>query len=397
MLKGHSLVYYAPGQWDGLWRNRQQLMSVFARQNTVLFVERRLDLRPTLEGFRQGDLALGELRRPCLRRISEGLFVFRYPVWAPNSGRAPLRGITKAIRRAHLRKALRALHMSRPIVWFSYPAMISDFNEISSPRLRLYHIVDEYSSYSGQTPASRRLVEEQETEMLASVDAAIVVSKTLYEAKRPYNANTYLVPNAVNYRSYTAALADPALPDDLQAIRRPRLGYIGLIGDRLDLSMLKRLAQDKPDWSLVLLGEVRVPQQAGTWRTLQAMPNVHHLGQVDASLVPHYVKGFQVGLMPYVQNRNAEHISPLKLYDYLAAGVPVASVAFPAAREFEPYLHLADGPQDFLQAVRAALADDSPERSLARRSAASRHTWEARVEQLSALIRTLLAARPPES
>jgi glycosyltransferase involved in cell wall biosynthesis len=395
MLTGHNLVYFAPGKWDDLWRNRQQLMSVFARQNRVLYVERQGHLRSTMDSFRRGNLGRPDLRGPYLRHVLDNLFVFRYPIWAPISGQSPLRELTRTIRRLSIQEALRKLGMSQPIVWFSLPCMVSLVHEMPRARLLLYHVVDEYTTYGGQTPARRRQMEEQEREMMALVDAVIVVSKKLYEAKHAMHLNTYLVPNGVDYQAYTAALDDPYVPDGLRAIRLPRLGYSGLIGDRIDLHMLKELAQENPAWSLVFLGEVRVVEQAETWQALLAMPNVHYLGSVEISQVPHYLKGFQVGLMPYMQNRHSKHISPLKLYDYLAAGLPVASLDIPAAREFGPYIHLADSPQDFARAVQAALADTSPERRQARRRIAAQHTWEARVEQLSDLIQAQLAARTP--
>jgi glycosyltransferase involved in cell wall biosynthesis len=393
MLTGHNFVYFAPGKWDGLWRNRQQLMSVLARQNRVLFVERRLHLRPTLAGFRRGDIGPSALCRSPIRQISENLFVFRYPTWAPISGRFPLHQLTRIVRRLSVQNALRKLQMTQPIVWFSQPDMVDLVNEIPQARLLLYHIVDEYTAYSDQTPSSRRRAEEQEKEMMALVDAVIVVSRNLYKAKRPFNPNTYLIPNGVNYQSYADALAEPQSPDDLMAIKNPRLGYIGLVGDKLDLNMLVELAQENPEWSLVLLGQVRVHQQKEAWRALQMLPNVYHLGPVEVSQVPHYVKGFQVGLMPYLQNCHAEYISPLKLYDYLAAGLPIASLDIPAAREFSQYIHLTDNPRSFAQAVRAALADTTPERYQARRNVAAQHTWEARVEQLSDLIQAQLVAK----
>lgn len=393
MLTGRSLVYFAPGRWDGLWRNRQQLMTVFAKQNRVLFVERRLHLRETVAGFRRGDLGMSDLFRPSIRRISDNLFVFRYPIWAPTSGCFPLDRLMRTARRLSIRNTLRRLHMSELIVWFSKPDMVDLMDEIPPAALLIYHVVDEYTTYAGQTQARLRQVEDREKEMMAQVDGVIVVSRKLYEAKQPLNPNTYLVPNGVNYQAYTAALADPYLPDRLQAVASPRLGYIGLIGDKLNFTMLKELAEGNPEWSLVLLGEASVSQQAETWRALQALPNVHHLGPVKVSQVPHYVKGFQVGLMPYLKDRHAEYISPLKLYDYLAAGLPVAAVDIPAVREFDRYIHLADSPQDFSQAVRSALADTAPERCNARRRAVAQHTWEARVEQLSDLMQAQLATR----
>jgi glycosyltransferase involved in cell wall biosynthesis len=283
--------------------------------------------------------------------------------------------------------------MSELIVWFSKPDMVDLMDEMPPAALLIYHVVDEYTTYAGQTQARLRQVEDREKEMMAQVDGVIVVSRKLYEAKQPLNPNTYLVPNGVNYRAYTAALADPYLPDSLQAVAPPRLGYIGLIGDKLDFTLLKELAEGNPEWSLVLLGEVSVSQQAESWRALRALPNVYHLGPVEASQVPQYVKGFQVGLMPYLTDRHAEYVSPLKLYDYLAAGLPVVSVDIPATHEFSKYIHLADSPQDFSQAVRAALADTAPERHCARRAIVAQHTWEARVEQLSDLIESHLVAK----
>jgi glycosyltransferase involved in cell wall biosynthesis len=392
MLTGHNIIYFGD-YWDGLLRNRQQLMSIFARRNKVLFVEKEPHLRSTLRGFRRGVLSGSDLWSSPVRQISENLYVFRYPLWAPVSGCFPLRQLTRAVRWRSLKAALRKLQMSQPIVWFYHPTWLSMAKKFSSAPLRLYHVVDEYTSFQGKTPTRIRQVEEQERELLALVDAVIVVSRELYEAKRPFNPNMYVVPNGVNYQAYSDALAEPQLPEDLQVIKSPRLGYSGLIGDKLHLGMLKDLAQENPEWSLVFLGHVNVSKQAKTWQALQAMPNVHYLGSMEWSRVPHYVKGFDVGLMPYVQDRHSETISPLKLYDYLAAGLSVVSTDIPAAREFSPCLHLADSPRDFAQAVRVALADTAPERRQARRKIALQHTWEARVERLSDLIQAQLDAK----
>ena len=396
MLSGYDLVYYAPGKWDELWRDRHEIATILARQNKVLFVERRRHLRPTVAGFRRGELGRADLSGPSVRQIAKNLFVFRYPVWAPQSGRFPLSWFNRMVRRRSLQRALRKLQMSQPVVFFSRPSMVTDsIDEIPTACLRVYHVVDEYTGYGQFSPARRRRIQEQEKGMLRQVDVVLVVSQKLYEAKSPLNAHTYLVPNGVNYRAYAAALDDPRLPEDLQAIRRPRLGYSGLISQKVDLEILKSLAQENTEWSFVFVGEVRAGEQAETWRALLAMPNVHYLGLVDISQVPHYVKGFDVGLLPYVLNRQVENSCPLKLYDYLAAGIPIASVDVPAVREFVPYVHLADSPQDFGRAARGALADTAPEHRLARRNIAAQNSWEARVEQISTVIENHLAANAP--
>ena len=392
MLEGHSLIYFAPEDWDGLWRNRQQLMSVFARHNRVVFVEPRRYLRQTVAGFREGTLGASDLTRPLGCHIADNLYVWRYPVWAPISGRDPLRGLTRAMRRRAIVGVMRQLRLSRPIVWLSRPNMLDLLDEMPPPGLLIYHVVDEYAAYAGRSAEARRHTEAMERELLSLADLVIVVSPQLYEAKRPYNAHTHLVPNGVNYQAYVVALNDEALPRDLQAIPRPRLGYSGLIGDRLDFGLLKALAEARPEWSLVFLGEARAPQKAMAWEALLQKPNVHYLGQVAVDQVPHYLKGFDVGLMPYARSRESEHISPLKVYDYLAAGLPIASVDIPAARQFAAHLHLAHTPSDFITAVQNALADTSPARFEARRKTAQQHTWEARAEALSRLMAARLEA-----
>jgi len=368
-------------------------MSVFARKNKVLYVQRRPYLRHVLKAFSESKLGWKDLTRPILEQVSENLYIHHYPVWAPLSGVSPVREYSLAATRWSLRRSIRRLGMSNPIVWYSMPDMVDLLDEIPSVGLRIYHVMDEYSSYSGQTERSLSLLEQRERKLMALVDAVVVVSKMLYDSKSPYNPHTYLIPNAVDYRGYETALADPQLPAALAAIPTPRLGYIGLVGEKLNLAMLLALAQENPQWSLVFLGPVRLPTQGGLWQALTALPNVHHLGAVDVSQVPHYVKGFQVGLMPNLQNLFAENCRPLKLYDYLAAGIPVASIDIPPARPFGLQIHLAPTPDDFCQAVRAALADTSPARRHERRRVAAQETWEARVEKLSELIVDCMASR----
>jgi len=358
-------------------------MSIFARSNKVLYVERRRFLRPTVKALARGELGWGDIFGPALEQIADNLYVHRYPVWSPITGAFPLKALTYAASRGSLHRSMRALGMSDPIIWYSLPGMV-DMIDDTPARLRIYHAIDEYSSYSNQTEASKRTMMQREHRLMASVDAVIVVSQTLYDAKAPHNAHTYLVPNAVNYASYQTALNEPELPSELTAIPEPRIGYIGLI--------VLDLARKNSQWSLVFLGTVRLSQHQQVWQALVDLPNVHHLEAVDVLRVPYYVKGFQVGLMPNLQNLFTENCSPLKLYDYMAAGIPVASIDMPHARPFASHIHLAPTPEDFEQAVRDALADISHERREERRQIAARETWESRALKLSEIIVDRLAA-----
>lgn len=393
MLTEHSMVYFAPDTWHGLWQPRQQLMQDFARHgNKVLYVEARSHLRAALQGMRNGTAGQKHPSQPVLHRINENLHVLHYPAWAPVSGRMPIGWLTKMIRTRILRNVLRALQMERPIVWLSQPSMIDLIDEVPAARLYIYHILDEYSAYAGQTSERSQRIARAEQEIYKHVDAVIVVSQQLYEAKQHHHPHMYVVPNGVNYDAFSKALDDLQLPEDLARVPSPRIGYSGHVGDRLNLPMLHELALAKPEWSLVFMGEARLSQQLETWQAMLRLPNVHYLGQKPGAEVPNYLKGFQVGLMPYLQNRESEHISPLKLYDYLAAGLAVVSVEIPAIKDFRQHIHVARTPSDFMRAVEMALADKEPHRYAMRRAVAAQHTWEAREQLLSNVIQQQLAS-----
>lgn len=389
------MIYVAPGRWHGLWRNRQQLMSRFARHNKVLFVEWRTSPLQTLRRWRRGDIRLQELWRAPVEQVAPNLFVFRYPLWAPMTERLQVHRLSRLVWRLALQRALRQVGIARPIVWLSLPSTIQALAEIPRVRLLVYHVIDEYSADNGLSAASRCRMQALEQQVMARADVVVVVSEALYQAKRQGHAHTYLVPNGVDYQAYQTALSRPDVPASVRAIRGPRLGYSGLIGDKLDFPMLLQVARQHPDWSLVFVGEARVVQHAALWQTLRALPNVHYLGQVGVADVPEYVKTFHVGLMPYLQDRHAAYISPLKLYDYLAAGIPVSTLEIPAIAPFRPYVHVAQGPDEFAQAVRAALEDTAPERRQARQRLSLQHTWDTRVERLSEILQAHLA-RPSQ-
>jgi glycosyltransferase involved in cell wall biosynthesis len=390
MLKGFDFVYFGPEPWGGLWRNRHQLLTLLAAHNRVLYIEPQRHLRPTLAEWRHGRLGLAAWRWQPLSHIKNGLYVYHHPPFAPVSGLAVLRLITRFLRRRLLQSAARRLHICKPIVWISRPTL-TDLCDVFDARLTIYHVVDEYSAYVNDDPAKQARTRERERDVLGTADMVIVVSASLQAAKSRYNPHTYLLPNGVPYAAYEQRLTgDAPVPAHLAAVPRPRLGYIGLIGDKLDLDLLESVARARPAWSLVFVGALAWEQGAQAWERLVALPNVHYLGQVAAQQVPDYVCGFDVGLMPYRQNRHVQFIDPLKLYDYLAAGKPIVSVPMPALDSFQNQVYAAGTPAEFEVAIDLALREDSPGRILERQRQAAAHSWERRVERLSDFIQARL-------
>jgi glycosyltransferase involved in cell wall biosynthesis len=173
-------------------------------------------------------------------------------------------------------------------------------------------------------------------------------------------------------------------------IPEPRLVYAGLIGARLDLDLLTALAERRPDWSLVLIGEIDTRGVEDKLAYLQRLVNVYFLGLKPASAVPSYLLACQVCLLPYRRSEESHHIDPLKLYEGLASGKPIVSSPIPAAELYGDLVWLASDTYEFEVAVQQALVEQDDEIVARRRAAAAANTWETRVEEISALIQLRL-------
>jgi len=308
-----------------------------------------------------------------------------------------LKQASEGLRRYLLASAAKRAGLDHPIVWISRP-WAADLARSFQARLKIYHVVDEYSAYPGQSEAVRAHVQRAETAVLRAADLVIVSSKALLEAKRQVNPCTFMVPNGVNQAGYQKQLEQGApLPPELARVPRPRLGYLGQIGAKLDFDLLQAVALARPNWSLVFVGSLTGPQAQDRWDRLRALPNVYDLGAVPGERVPAYVCGFDVGLMPYQASAHTQYIDPLKLYDYLAAGLPIASVDLPALDGFRHLVHVGNTAPDFIAAAEAALLDVAPAAVNERRRAAAANSWEQRLETISALIQARLSERslPP--
>jgi len=212
----------------------------------------------------------------------------------------------------------------------------------------------------------------EEQRLLDNVDVTIAVSPELARAKSAPGRQVALVENAVDFDTYRDASAAGREPAEYAAIPRPRLGYSGLIGKRLDLELLTSLARHRVDWSIVLVGRVDRRDCESELAALERLDNVYFLGCKDVSDVPHYVAGFDIGLLPYRRNLETRNISPLKLFEYAASGKPVIATDIPAAQRHEAVVSIARTVDEFVR--------------LCDRYLASTNTWDDRVREISALL-----------
>ncbi len=394
MIQGHDILCFAPGPWADIWRNRHQIMTRLALGNRVLYVEPWAQLRPLLRQLRQGDRGASDSWQSWLRQVQPDLWVYHPPRWAPQLGSSRLAALTETIYMGLLRRELAKLGFERPILWLYLPDM-GNFAGKFGEKLLIYHIVDEYAGYAGVTESWRPVMQGMERDLARRADLVFVSSTSLFDRKRSLNPRTVLIRNAVDFPSFAAAADAGTLPPVLAGLRRPIIGYVGAINEKIDLDLLLHVAHSMVEATLLMVGSVSVMSEASrrTLIALQDASNVCFLGPKDVSEVPAYVAACDVCLLPYRTNEWTQNIDSLKSYEYLACGKPVVATGVPTALQFGEVFRVASGAQEFVAMIDEELRTDTPDLRKKRQAIAAQNTWDHRIAQISQAIETTLNAK----
>jgi len=212
--------------------------------------------------------------------------------------------------------------------------------------LVVYDNMDELSLFRG---ASSELLALEEA-LFTRANLVFTGGMSLYEAKRTRHRSVHAFPSSIDRQHFAAARRPLTDPSDQAFISRPRLGFFGVIDERMDLDLVRELADRRPDWNLVMIGPVAKIEPA----SLPQRANIHWLGPKSYSELPSYLSGWDVGLMPFALNEATRFISPTKTPEFLAAGVPVVSAAITDV--VHPYgdrglVEIAQSPAEFADKV----------------------------------------------
>jgi hypothetical protein len=373
-LVGRDIVCFS-NDWDGDPLSKTHIMRILARTNRVLWVN-SLGNRAPRASARDAARAWKKVRDAArgVLEVERNLHVLA-PLYVPAYGSEAVRAANGALVRLQVRSAMRALGMSRPISWSFLPSAAPVAGRLGEA-LVVYHVVDEFSAFSDASSH----VAELERRLIARADLVVASSEKLLAAKRRQHPEAVLVRHGVDHAHFARAL-DPALqvPEDLARLRRPVIGFFGLVADWIDLALVRRVADAHPDASVALIGKV-----VTSTAPLDGARNVHLLGRKPYAALPAYCRGFDVALTPFVLNDLALAANPLKAREYVAAGLPNVCTDLPELRAIPGCTVTGDG-DAFVAAVARALREGAgPD---PRRSALVRHeSWEAKVEELSAHV-----------
>jgi glycosyltransferase involved in cell wall biosynthesis len=380
--------------WDFLWQGHQEIMSRLADAgHRVLFIEntgvrspRLRDLPRLRQRFRTWRHGANGFRqeRPNLTVYSPLVLPLPY-------SRAALR-VNLRLMRGSLGRWMRGAGFSRPIVWTFLPTLLARNLAASvDPALTVYYCVDDLASSSPE--ASR--IKESEPQCFSEADLVFVTSEKLRARAAQFASRVHLFPFGVNLTAFAREREQgSALPDDLAALSRPIVGYIGGLHRWLDQALLATVATCLPDVSFALVG----PPQVNVGR-LERLPNVTLFGQRAPADLPRYLRGFDVGIVPYLLTEYTSHVYPTKLNEYLAMGLPVVATDLAEVRRFnrehgnDTLVRVAADADAFTRLVQSALRPSTTAERAQRIKVAESHSWERRLAAMSALIEAVAAEK----
>lgn len=363
-----TLFVFSHLSWDFVYQRPQQLMSRLARHYRIFFIE-----EPEPAGGMEEVGPVGWQSSQALPQLT----VLR------STGVAKTRGFSEENVQG-LREALNELRQQHPnhLAWL-YTPMALPLLVVLDPVRVIYDCMDELSAFLN--PPAGLL--DHEHRLLQRADLVFTGGPSLHAIKRRLNANVHCFPSSVDVAHFRKALDRKIAYVPHAALPKPRLGFFGVIDERLDIELIAAIADTHPDWQLVLVGPV-VKINA---ESLPQRPNICYMGQQPYALLPAFLASWDVCLMPFAMNEATRFISPTKSLEYMAAELPVVSTAvIDVVAQHADVVMIAESATDFIQCCERALAL-SPEgrRQQIRQMRAKlrRTSWDATVRDMHRLMR----------
>ncbi len=369
-LRGRDILCFSH-DWSGDPLSKTHVMRILARDNRVLWVN-SIGYRAPTASKADVSRAFNKLLMVAtpVREVEKNIFVLN-PLAIPAYGKPRIRDLNRHLLRFQVKRAMHRLKFQKPLNWVFNPAAAIIAGTLGEDKV-FYYCVDEYTAFSG---VSSRSLAELEEGLLRRADMVIVSADLLYQSKAPFNPRTVLIRHGVDFAHFRRALdAETIVPAEIASLPRPVIGFHGLIADWVDLDLMAAAAKHFKHGSLVIIGKSTTDTAV-----LKDLPNVHFLGRKPYAELPAYCKGFDVALNPFRINELTLNANPLKVREYLAAGLQVVSTAIPEV-EVLGQCRIGRDAEEFIREIEAALDDAGP--GVARSEAIRSESWDARVDEI---------------
>jgi len=389
MIKNRDIIVIGIQPWDTeIGSNCKDIATEFAKNNRVLYVNSPLDRISMWRGKK-------DLKIEKRVRINKGLekdlielqngFYNLYPKgliesinWINNTWIYDL--LNKRNNRIFANAILSAIKRLgfKDYIVFNDSSMFTGFyiNELLKPSVYVYYMRD----YLTKNPYWRRHGVRIEPELIKKSDV-VVNNSTLYtKYGLQFNAHSYMIGQGCDTSLFNDIDKQIEVADDLFSISNPIIGYVGaLSARRLDIALIASIARQRPEWNIVLVG----PEDEEFAKSeLHDISNIQFLGSRDSSLLPRYIKGFDVCINPQLVNDATIGNYPRKIDEYLAMGKPTVATATEAMEYFKEYTYLASTHHDYIIMIDKALSENTAEKEQHRRQFANDHTWKNNVLEI---------------
>ncbi len=390
--------------WDWVWQRPQHLLSRLARHHRVAYVEEpRIEIGSPSEGFEVQEVQRGVEVARLIYRSDHQTFWRRLNEVLDQAGAHPFK-ISDSITMASLmfespvqprleeevERYVAGWRGRGPLILWLYTPVVVNFVDILKPDLIVYDVMDELAAFKFASPR----LKQQEQELLDRADLVFGGGPSLYEGKKDRHPDVHLFPSGVEQEHFARALKpDLPIPADVSDLPRPVVGYYGVIDERLDLELLGKAAEARPEWSFVLVGPVLKIQE----HDLPRLPNIYYPGKKGYDELPGYLKSFDVAMMPFALTESTRFISPTKTLEYMAGHKPIVSTPVPdVVSLYGSVVRLAEGVEEFIHQVEAAMGEDKMEREARTRKEAqllARYSWDRIASEMHSLIMDRLSRK----
>ena len=404
MLGGHNVILISSIEWDFNWQGHQEIATRLARAgNRVLYVENMGVRSPGLHDVgrvaRRFSHWAGSVFDGGVRQVSPDLYVCS-PLILPPFGSSIRHQLNRRLLLPLVLRAVRSLRFDPDIIWTFLPTdtVAALVRMLSKPRgVVVYYCIADFAELSPH----RDEMLKSERSIVEMSDVIFAQGPRLAERCSHGGKKVEIFPFGVTLNRFTkengqassSSVEKPATAGKagsayafMSALPRPVIGYVGGIHRFFDVEMLAAMARAKPDWSWVLVGPLQISP-----RELKQIPNIHLAGPKAHEDLPYYIRGFDVGIVPYLSNSYTATVVPTKINEYLAMGKPVVSTDLPEVRTFNGkhgvIITSPSSPAEFVTSIERALLSSGEDAVISRRRmVAALNDWEVRFQRMSHFI-----------
>jgi glycosyltransferase involved in cell wall biosynthesis len=376
-LRGRDILCFSH-DWTGDPLSKTHLMRVLSHENRILWINAIANRMPT-SSSKDISRIFNKLKSFTVpvREVEPNIFVLN-PLAIPAYGSQAIVSLNRRFLISQVKKAMRALGFSAPVNMVFNPAAGMIAGQVGESDL-IYYCVDEYTAFTGVSGGLRAIEED----LFRRADLVVVSAEKLYDDKRHFNENTFIIRHGTDWNHFRTALDDATeIPVEIANLPRPIIGFHGLLADWVDFELIKKTAEHFKTGSVVLIGKVAVDAEQKI-KILDGVPNIQFLGRKPYAELPAFCKGFDVALNPFAISELTLAANPLKVREYLAAGLQVVSTDIPEVRILKHCLIGADH-SDFIAKIEYALANPVPKEEIS--DSIREESWEARIDELREIM-----------